>query len=111
MMATTVAQIARKSDECVKPDSFEIPFERIERSCSESSYSILTRAVSDSDKVVLKATLTELSFGSARNAFGGVFEHCFSSELVEDIVENCPYLFSIQDITERNLPVSQLHIA
>lgn len=49
--------------------------------------------------------LTELSNGSANNAFDGVLEHCFSSELVEDIVKNCQYLFSIQDITERNLPV------
>ena len=49
--------------------------------------------------------MTELSYGSAKNAFGGVLEHCFSSELVEDIVENCPFLFSIQNITERNLPV------
>ena len=51
-----------------------------------SSISVLTRAVSSFDKEMLKAALTELSHGSANNAFGGVLEHCFSSELVDDIV-------------------------
>ena len=93
-------------DECADPDNrIKLPFERTEQCFSISSTSVLTRAVSNSDKEVLKAALTELSHGSANNAFGGVLEHCFSSELVDDIVKNCHYLFSIQDITERNLPV------
>lgn len=93
-------------DECADHDCRnELPFERTEQCFNKSSSSVLTRAVSSDDKEVLKAALTELSNGSANNAFGGVLEHCFSSELVEDIVKNCQYLFSIQDITERNLPV------
>jgi hypothetical protein len=65
---------------------------------------VLTRPVCDSDKEVLKAALTELSHGNnVNNAFGEVLEHCFSPQLVEDIVNNCHYLFSIQDIIERKI--------
>ena len=91
--------------ECVSGCINELPFEDIEQNVNEST-PVLTRPVCDSDKEVLKAALTELSHGhNANNAFGEVLEHCFSPELVEDIVNNCHYLFSIQDIIERHLPV------
>jgi hypothetical protein len=91
--------------ECVNGCRNELPFEDIKQNMNEST-PVLTRPGCDSDKEVLKAALTELSHGNnGNNAFGEVLEHCFLPELVEDIVNNCHYLFSIQDIIEQSLPV------
>jgi hypothetical protein len=67
----------------------------------------LSRPVSDEDRKDLQAALTEISLGqrnhSDRNAFGA--SNYFSLELVDDIVNSCQNLFTIQNIVASNLPV------
>ncbi len=93
-----------RCEECVEGRREELPFEN-KKSDLNISTPVVTRPVSDDDKEVLKAALTEITQGQDGNAFGPVMEHCFSPELIEDIVNKCHQLFSIQDIIEHDLPV------
>ena len=65
-----------------------MPFEN-KKSDLNISTPAVTRPVSDDDKEVLKAALTEITQGQDGNAF----------------VNKCHQLFSIQDIIEHDLPV------
>ena len=90
-------------DDCRDGTSKKYPFEdKLDVRCECNPH--LSRPVSDEDKDVLLAALTELSLGQGNHssAFG---THCFSPELIDDIVSNCHKLFTIQDIAENNLPV------
>ena len=90
---------------CGRCCSEKLPFEKSES--KGQSVPALTRPVSNEDKSCLKEALTELVEGSCNNAFGAVSCHGFSSELVEDIINNCHSLFTVNDVFEC-LPVYSL---
>ena len=91
--------------DCGNGAAFKYPFEDKppEHGCDQT----LSRPVSDEDRKDLQAALTEISLGqrnhSDRNAFDA--SNYFSLELVDDIVNRCQNLFTIQDIVASNLPV------
>ncbi|KAK2552430.1 ATP-dependent DNA helicase Q-like 4B [Acropora cervicornis] len=90
---------------CGRCCSEKLPFEKSES--KGQSVPALTRPVSNEDKSCLKEALTELVEGSCNNAFGAVSCHGFSSELVEDIINNCHIFFTVNDVFEC-LPVYSL---
>ena len=62
---------------------------------------IAIRIVNTEDRVLLKDALMELQKSIGTNtmsAFGG--SHGFSSQLVEEVLENCDKIFSLQDVTK-----------
>ena len=63
---------------------------------------LLTRPVSNQDKVDLMDSLLEVqnSLVTKHAVFDGVSCHGFSDQLVQDVVANCYYLFTISDILE-----------
>ena len=63
-----------------------------------NSSPVLTRVVSDSDKQDLKEALKELVDGGSHNAFGAVSCQGFSTELVNDVINNSHRLFTIKDV-------------
>lgn len=90
---------------CGRCCAVKLPFEKSES--TGQSVPALTRPVSNEDKSCLKEALTELVEGSCNNAFGAVSCHGFSNELVEDIINNCHRLFTVNDVFEC-LPVYSL---
>ena len=78
---------------------FEKPYANNEDSVKEF---LLTRPVSNQDKVDLMDSLLEVqnSLVNKHAVFDGVSCHGFSDQLVQDVVANCYYLFTISDILE-----------
>lgn len=63
---------------------------------------LLTRPVSNQDKIDLMDSLLEVqkSLVTKHAVFDGVSCHGFSGQLVQDVVANCNYHFTISDILE-----------
>ena len=78
---------------------FEKPYANNEDSVKEF---LSTRPVSNQDKVDLMDSLLEVqnSLVNKHAVFDGVSCHGFSDQLVQDVVANCYYLFTISDILE-----------
>lgn len=68
--------------------------------------SVMTRPVTDKDKCDLKEALHEVSKSMHKGIHGleDRSSHGFSEQLIDDIVERCSTIFSINDIT-CNFPV------
>ena len=72
---------------------------------------IAIRIVNTEDRVLLKDALMELQESIGTNtmsALGG--SHGFSSQLVEEVLENCDKIFSLQDVTKLVPVFSRKHV-
>ncbi len=71
-----------------------------------------TRAITESDRSVIESAFLELSatMPVASSVFGEETSHGFSKDLVDSIVQNSDYIFTIEDINTL-LPIFSIHHA
>ena len=97
---------------CNQCESSKPLFEGQSNNQSIARESLLTRPVSNQDKIDLTDSLKEVQDSLIRRQalFDGVSCHGFSDQLVQDVVANCHQLFTLVDILEL-CPVFSIHHA